>query len=231
MGISRRRFSTALTASVALPGLIGRASAQGATMKIGMCAPVTGPAAESGRYAQIGARMAVDAVNKAGGVLVYGIPEFRLPKEIVQSEVEYIQKLGAKLECNSVIGKSITIDELLEEEGFDAVFVGTGAGLPYFMNIPGENLIGVYSANEYLTRANLMKAYRFPESDTPLNKATNVAVVGGGNVAMDSARTAKPWSSATVPSTWPAGPSASCSTRTSSTGPSPASPAASRRAC
>jgi len=124
-------------------------------------------------------------------VLMYGIPEFRLPKEIVQAEVEYIQNLGAKLECNSVIGKSITIDELLEEEGFDAVFVGTGAGLPYFMNIPGENLIGVYSANEYLTRANLMKAYRFPEFDTPLNKATNVAVVGGGNVAMDAARTAK----------------------------------------
>lgn len=132
-----------------------------------------------------------EALHKAGGVLMYGIPEFRLPKEIVQAEVDYIRNLGAKLECNAVIGKSITIDELLEEEGFDVVFVGTGAGLPYFMNIPGENLIGVYSANEYLTRANLMKAYKFPESDTPLNKATNVAVVGGGNVAMDAARTAK----------------------------------------
>jgi len=109
----------------------------------------------------------------------------------VQAEVEYIRKMGAKIECNAVIGKSITIDELLTEEGFDAVFVGSGAGLPYFMNLPGENLTGVYSANEYLTRANLMKAYRFPETDTPLIKSKNVAVVGGGNVAMDSARTAK----------------------------------------
>jgi glutamate synthase (NADPH/NADH) small chain len=132
-----------------------------------------------------------EALHKAGGVLMYGIPEFRLPKDIVQAEVEYIQKCGAKLECDVVIGKTITVDELLEEEGFDAVFIGTGAGLPYFMNIPGENLIGVYSANEYLTRANLMKAYDFPTSDTPLSKVKNVAVVGGGNVAMDAARTAK----------------------------------------
>jgi glutamate synthase (NADPH/NADH) small chain len=132
-----------------------------------------------------------EALHKAGGVLMYGIPEFRLPKDIVQAEIEYIQKCGAKLECDVVIGKTITIDELLEEEGFDAVFIGTGAGLPYFMNIPGENLIGVYSANEYLTRANLMKAYDFPTSDTPLSKVNNVAVVGGGNVAMDAARTAK----------------------------------------
>jgi glutamate synthase (NADPH/NADH) small chain len=131
-----------------------------------------------------------EALHKPGGVLMYGIPEFRLPKEIVQAEVDYIVKLGAKLECNSVIGKSITIDELQAEEGFDAVFIGTGAGLPYFMNIPGENLIGVYSANEYLTRANLMKAYAFPEADTPLMKSSHVAVVGGGNVAMDAARTA-----------------------------------------
>ena len=146
----------------------------------------------AGDLVQIGHDVTIfEALHKPGGVLMYGIPEFRLPKEIVQAEVDYILKLGAKLECNSVIGKSITIDELLDEEGFDAVFVGTGAGLPYFMNIPGENLIGVYSANEYLTRANLMKAYLFPESDTPLNKATNVAVVGGGNVAMDAARTAK----------------------------------------
>jgi glutamate synthase (NADPH/NADH) small chain len=131
-----------------------------------------------------------EALHKPGGVLMYGIPEFRLPKDIVQAEVDYIVKLGAKLECNSVIGKSITIDELQAEEGFDAVFIGTGAGLPYFMNIPGENLIGVYSANEYLTRANLMKAYAFPEADTPLTKSKHVAVVGGGNVAMDAARTA-----------------------------------------
>ncbi|MBI5419597.1 MAG: NADPH-dependent glutamate synthase [Deltaproteobacteria bacterium] len=131
-----------------------------------------------------------EALHKPGGVLMYGIPEFRLPKDIVQSEVDYIRSLGVKLECNAVIGKSITIDELLNEEGFHTCFIGTGAGLPYFMNIPGENLIGIYSANEYLTRANLMKAYLFPEADTPLTRGRHVAVVGGGNVAMDAARTA-----------------------------------------
>ena len=145
----------------------------------------------AGDLVQIGHEVTIfEALHKPGGVLMYGIPEFRLPKEIVQAEVDYIRSLGAKLECNAVIGKSITIDELLEEERFDAIFIGTGAGLPYFMNIPGENLIGVYSANEYLTRANLMKAYQFPEADTPVSKARNVAVVGGGNVAMDAARTA-----------------------------------------
>ncbi|MBF8257973.1 MAG: glutamate synthase (NADPH) [Actinobacteria bacterium] len=131
-----------------------------------------------------------EALHKPGGVLMYGIPEFRLPKDIVQAEVDYICKLGVKLECNAVIGKSITIDELASEEGFDSVFIGTGAGLPYFMNIPGENLIGIYSANEYLTRSNLMKAYLFPDADTPLFRGKLVAVVGGGNVAMDAARTA-----------------------------------------
>jgi glutamate synthase (NADPH/NADH) small chain len=131
-----------------------------------------------------------EALHKPGGVLMYGIPEFRLPKDIVQAEVDYICKLGAKLECNAVIGKSITIDELLNEEGFQTCFIGTGAGLPYFMNIPGENLIGIYSANEFLTRANLMKAYLFPHADTPLTRGRHVAVVGGGNVAMDAARTA-----------------------------------------
>jgi len=131
-----------------------------------------------------------EALHKPGGVLMYGIPEFRLPKDIVQAEVDYICSLGAKLECDVVIGKTITIDELQEEEGFDACFIGTGAGLPYFMNIPGENLNGIYSANEYLTRSNLMKAYLFPEADTPVMKGKHVAVVGGGNVAMDGARTA-----------------------------------------
>ncbi|NNG47390.1 MAG: NADPH-dependent glutamate synthase, partial [Deltaproteobacteria bacterium] len=131
-----------------------------------------------------------EALHKPGGVLMYGIPEFRLPKDIVQAEVDYICSLGAKLECDVVIGKTITIDELAEEEGFDAIFIGTGAGLPYFMNIPGENLNGIYSANEYLTRSNLMKAYLFPEADTPVTKGKHVAVVGGGNVAMDAARTA-----------------------------------------
>ncbi len=129
-----------------------------------------------------------EALHKPGGVLVYGIPEFRLPKWIVQRESEYIAKLGAEMRVSQVVGKSFTIDDLLKD-GYDAVFVGTGAGLPYFMRIPGENLNGVYSANEFLTRVNLMKAYLFPEFDTPIHYGRNIAVVGGGNVAMDSART------------------------------------------
>jgi len=132
-----------------------------------------------------------EAFHQAGGVLVYGIPEFRLPKQIVEAEVEYLRRLGVKLELNQVIGKSITIDELMDEEGFDAVFVGVGAGLPQAMNIPGENLGGVYFANEYLTRVNLMKAYDFPNYDTPVARGRRVCVVGGGNVAMDAARTAR----------------------------------------
>lgn len=139
-----------------------------------------------------------EAFHQAGGVLVYGIPEFRLPKQIVQSEVEYLRRLGVKLELNQVIGKSITIDELREEEGFDAVFVGVGAGLPQAMNIPGENLGGVYFANEYLTRVNLMKAYDFPNYDTPVARGLRVCVVGGGNVAMDAARTARRLGAASV---------------------------------
>ncbi|MFH1923715.1 MAG: NADPH-dependent glutamate synthase [Planctomycetota bacterium] len=132
-----------------------------------------------------------EAFHKPGGVLMYGIPEFRLPKVIVEKEVDYLRQLGVTIELNQVIGKSITIDELLDEEGFDAVFVGVGAGLPYFMGVPGENLGGVYSASEYLTRSNLMKAYDFPAHDTPLVRGRTVCVVGGGNVAMDSARTAR----------------------------------------
>ena len=129
-----------------------------------------------------------EAFHQAGGVLVYGIPEFRLPKAIVQSEVDYLAKLGVKFELNSVIGRTETVDELLETH--DAVFIAVGAGLPSFLNIPGENLIGIYSANEYLTRSNLMKAYLFPEYDTPIVKGKNVVVLGAGNVAMDAARTA-----------------------------------------
>ena len=131
-----------------------------------------------------------EAFHKPGGVLVYGIPEFRLPKEIVYSEVNFLERLGVKVECNVVVGRTVSVDELMEEEGFDAVYVGVGAGLPRFLNIPGENLINVYSANEYLTRANLMKAYLFPEYDTPIAVGKNVAVFGAGNVAMDAARTA-----------------------------------------
>lgn len=131
-----------------------------------------------------------EALHEAGGVLVYGIPEFRLPKQrVVASEIENVKSLGVKIETNVVIGKSITIDQLIEEEGFDAVFVGSGAGLPRFMGIPGENANGVFSANEYLTRSNLMKAFR-EDYDTPIAQFKKVAVVGGGNVAMDAARTA-----------------------------------------
>lgn len=129
-----------------------------------------------------------EAFHKAGGVLVYGIPEFRLPKAIVQKEVDNLTKLGVDIETNMVIGRVLSVDEIMER-GYKAVFIGSGAGLPSFMGIEGEALIGVYSANEYLTRANLMKAYK-PEYDTPVIKSKNVAVVGGGNVAMDAARTA-----------------------------------------
>lgn len=129
-----------------------------------------------------------EALHKPGGVLVYGIPEFRLPKSIVAREVDYIEKLGVKLITSFIIGKTKTVDELLTE--FDAVFIGTGAGLPKFMKIPGENALGIYSANEYLTRSNLMKAYLFPDYDTPIARGQSVAVIGGGNVSMDSARTA-----------------------------------------
>ena len=130
-----------------------------------------------------------EALHLAGGVLVYGIPEFRLPKAIVQKEVETLKELGVEVNTNMVIGRTMTIDELFDN-GFEAVFVGSGAGLPRFMNIPGENLKGVYSANEFLTRVNLMKAYQ-DGSSTPIQHAKNVAVVGGGNVAMDAARCAK----------------------------------------
>jgi glutamate synthase (NADPH/NADH) small chain len=128
-----------------------------------------------------------ESLHLAGGVLMYGIPEFRLPKEIVQTEVEYIKKLGVDVKTNYTIGRIFTIDELFEQ-GFDAIFVGSGAGLPRFMRIPGENLGGVYSANEFLIRVNLMKGYLFPKYDTPIRIGKKVAVIGGGNVAMDSAR-------------------------------------------
>jgi len=129
-----------------------------------------------------------EALHECGGVLIYGIPEFRLPKAIVNREVDYVRSLGVKIYTDYVVGKTRKVDKLLEE--FDAIFVGAGAGLPWFMEIPGENLNGVYSANEYLTRVNLMKGFRFPEYDTPVKRPSRVAVIGGGNVAMDSARTA-----------------------------------------
>ncbi len=131
-----------------------------------------------------------EALHTPGGVLVYGIPEFRLPKAIVRKEIDALKELGVEVKTNMVIGKSTSIDELMDEQGFEAVFIGSGAGLPTFMHIPGENLKGVYSANEYLTRVNLMKAYQ-PDAATPIKNSSKVAVVGGGNVAMDAARCAK----------------------------------------
>ncbi|MCR5441482.1 MAG: NADPH-dependent glutamate synthase [Lachnospiraceae bacterium] len=145
----------------------------------------------AGDLAKLGYDVTIfEALHQAGGVLVYGIPEFRLPKErVVAKEIENVKALGVKIETNVVVGRSVTIDELMEKEGFRAVFIGSGAGLPRFMNIPGETLNGVFSANEYLTRSNLMKSFR-EESPTPIMKSRKVAVVGGGNVAMDAARTA-----------------------------------------
>jgi glutamate synthase (NADPH/NADH) small chain len=131
-----------------------------------------------------------EALHEPGGVLIYGIPEFRLPKEILGAEVNYLRRLGVNIELNMVVGKTVTVDELLDAEGFDAIFLGVGAGFPVFMNLPGENLCGIYSANEYLTRSNLMKAYLFPDYDTPIAVGHRVVVLGAGNVAMDSARTA-----------------------------------------
>ncbi len=132
-----------------------------------------------------------EAFHVAGGVLMYGIPEFRLPKDIVQKEIANLKELGVDIETNVIIGKTITVDELLEDYGYDAIYIGSGAGLPSFMRLEGESLNGVYSANEFLTRINLMKGYKFPEYDTPVFVGKNVAVFGGGNVAMDAARSAK----------------------------------------
>jgi glutamate synthase (NADPH/NADH) small chain len=144
----------------------------------------------AGELAKYGHAVTIfEALHKPGGVLVYGIPEFRLPKKIVEDEVNRLVKAGVNILCNTVIGRTYTLPELREQ--FDAVFIANGAGLPVFMNVPGENLKGVYSANEYLTRVNLMAAYQFPRSDTPVLKGKRIATIGGGNVAMDSARTAK----------------------------------------
>ena len=144
----------------------------------------------AGDLAKMGYKVTVyEALHVAGGVLMYGIPEFRLPKAIVQQEIDGLKALGVDIECNMVIGRILTVDELMGEYGYEAVFIGTGAGLPRFMGIPGESLKGVYSANEFLTRSNLMKAYR-SDSHTPIYVGKKVAVVGGGNVAMDAARSA-----------------------------------------
>lgn len=145
----------------------------------------------AGDLAKLGYRVTVfEAFHKPGGVLVYGIPEFRLPKSIVATEINKLESMGVEIRTNMVIGRSYTIDELMQEEGYEAVFIGTGAGLPKFMGLEGENLNGVYSANEFLTRINLMNAYEWPNTDTPVRIGKSVAVVGGGNVAMDAARSA-----------------------------------------
>ncbi len=152
-----------------------------------------GPAglACAGDLAKLGYGVTVfEALHTPGGVLMYGIPEFRLPKAVVQREIDYIRSLGVTFEVDSIVGKLYSVDELRDEYGFDAFFVGTGAGLPHFMNLPGENLNGIYSANEFLTRSNLMKAYDYPNYATPIKIGKRVAVIGGGNVAMDAARTA-----------------------------------------
>ncbi|MCB9858142.1 MAG: NADPH-dependent glutamate synthase [Phycisphaerales bacterium] len=168
-----------------------------------ICAPATGrkvavvgsgPAGLTcaGELAKCGHDVTIfEALHTVGGVLTYGIPEFRLPNKIIEAEVDRLRQMGVKIVCNVVVGRTFTVDELLTDEGFDAMFIANGAGLPVFMNIPGENLKGVYSANEYLTRTNLMRAYEFPEAETPIIKGDRIAVIGGGNVAMDSVRTAK----------------------------------------
>ncbi len=145
----------------------------------------------AGDLAKLGHEVVIfEALHKAGGVLFYGIPQFRLPKEIVDAELEYLKLMGVEIKVNYVIGKIKSLDELMTDEGFDAVFVSTGSGLPYFLGIPGENLNGVYSANEFLTRVNLMHAWEFPVFDTPLHAHKTIAVIGGGNTALDAARTA-----------------------------------------
>ena len=146
----------------------------------------------AGDLAKMGYEVTVyEAFHTPGGVLMYGIPEFRLPKNIVQTEIDKLKKYGVKIETNTIIGKTLLVDELLEDMGYDAVYIGSGAGLPSFLGIEGEELNGVYSANEFLTRINLMKGYKFPEYDTPIYCGKKVAVFGGGNVAMDAARSAK----------------------------------------
>ena len=146
----------------------------------------------AGDLAKLGYKVTVyEAFHTAGGVLMYGIPEFRLPKSIVQKEISGLKAMGVDIQTNVIIGRTLTVDELLNDMGYDAVYIGSGAGLPRFMGIDGENLNGVYSANEFLTRINLMKGYKFPEYDTPVYVGKNVAVLGGGNVAMDAARSAK----------------------------------------
>jgi len=186
------RFVADYEARVGQVGLPPRAPATGKRVAV----VGSGPAGltVAGDLVQRGHEVTVfEALHEIGGVLIYGIPEFRLPKSIVKQEVENLSRMGVAFETDVVVGKTVTVDELLGEEGYDAVFIGTGAGLPQFLGVPGENLNGVYSANEFLTRVNLMRAYRFPEYDEPVYdcRGKDVAVVGGGNTALDGIRTAR----------------------------------------
>ncbi|MGE5242835.1 MAG: NADPH-dependent glutamate synthase [Betaproteobacteria bacterium] len=182
------RFVADYAAAKALAGSATLAESTGHKVAIVGAGPAGLTAAAD--LARLGHSVTIfEALHKPGGVLMYGIPEFRLPKAIVEQEIDKLTALGVEIKTNHVIGRTFTIDELFGELGFEALFIGTGAGLPHFPSIPGVNLIGVYSANEYLTRSNLMKAYRFPEHDTPIVRGRRVAVVGGGNTAMDSVRT------------------------------------------
>ncbi len=167
--------------------------APSAGMKVAVVGSGPGSIVAASDTARAGHQVTIfEAFHKPGGVMVYGIPEFRLPKSIVQDEINVLKKMGVKIICNFIVGKTRTIEQLMHEDGYDALYVGVGAGLPRFLGIDGESLVGVYTANEYLTRANLMKAYQFGKgADTPILQSRKVAVVGGGNVAMDSARTAK----------------------------------------
>jgi glutamate synthase (NADPH/NADH) small chain len=174
----------------------GQAEPKGRSASSGCAVAVvgSGPAGltAAGQLARMGHRVTIfEAFHRPGGVLVYGIPEFRLPKRIVDAEVQRLKTMGVEIRCNVVVGRTYTVQELMTAEGYDAVFLAVGAGLPQFMRVPGENLKGVYSANEYLTRVNLMTAYRFPDTDTPIQTGRSVAVIGGGNTALDAVRTAK----------------------------------------
>lgn len=190
VGIGRlERYAADYVCSGSEPGTALEYAANGQKVAIIGAGPAGLTAA--GELAKLGYKVTVyEALHLPGGVLMYGIPQFRLPKEVVKAEIDNLRKMGVNIVVNAVVGQTFTVDELMAEEGFAAVFIGTGAGLPHFMGIPGENLNGVYSANEFLTRSNLMKAYRFPEYATPIHVGEKVAVVGGGNVAMDAARTA-----------------------------------------